>query len=119
MYGRPYLLASDNSLQWAAGSLTWPWKPAVGGQSFLIRGEGFHWVGKQKYKEQKREATGGGDLYCVSLPGKSIIFPDILQLLHLKTVSKVYFNYEYFILFLFEFERGMNLFNFNVLPCVK
>lgn len=27
MYGPSYLLASDNSLQWAAGSLTWPWRP--------------------------------------------------------------------------------------------
>lgn len=27
MCGPSNLLASDNSLQWAAGSLTWPWRP--------------------------------------------------------------------------------------------
>lgn len=27
MLGPSYLLASDKSLQWAADSLTWPWRP--------------------------------------------------------------------------------------------
>lgn len=89
MYSLSYLLASDNSLQWAAGSLTWPWKPAVGHQSFLIRGEANRIPLGWKIEIQGAERRGDRrrwPLTCQS-PSKITYFP-----------KKIYSYYSYYIL---------------------